>query len=141
VQVLALAIDVAASASAGFVELGGSGGLGSINATTPIRGGPIDLRVGLSVLPVDRNVGVVLIVPVMAEAHTAGRWQVAGGVGQGLSITTAAVPWARGLASAGVRYVPPNGRVWAGVAYTPLVSYLLDLQLQHWAGVQIGWKP
>lgn len=137
---LPLVLSAAHAAPSGFLELGGSGGFGSLNVTAPLAA-PVDLRVGLSVLPIDSNGGILFIVPLMVEVHTAGRWQALGGLGQGLTVSTHGVPWARGLASAGVRYVPPEGHVWAGVAYTPFVSYLLDLQLQHWAGVQIGWKP
>jgi hypothetical protein len=140
VVLLALASSVAsATAPDVYVELAGSGGLGSVNLTTPLRG-PVDLRVGLSLLPVTRDTGWVVVVPVMAEAHSAGRWQALGGIGLGPSITTKGAPWARGLLAAGVRYVPPDGRAWAGIAYTPLVSFLLDLQLQHWAGLQLGWR-
>lgn len=139
VVLLSLALSAAATPAA-FVELAGSGGLGSFNLAYPLVG-RVDLRVGFSALPVDRNVGLVLIFPVMAEVRTPGRWQVVGGAGLGPSISTKGVPWARGLLEGGVRYVPPDGHLWAGLAWTPFVSFLLDLQLEHWAGLQLGWRP
>jgi hypothetical protein len=130
----------AAAAPAAFVELAGSGGLGSFDLAYPL-GERVDLRVGISALPVDRNVGLVLIFPVLAEFHTVERWRLVGGAGLGPSISTHGVPWARGLLEGGARYVPPDGHLWAGLAWTPFVPFLLDLQLEQWAGLQLGWRP
>lgn len=138
-----LTVLMSASAAGGdrslLLELGGSGGLGSLSLRTALSE-RTDLRAGLSGMPINRDAGWVWILPVLIEGHTPGRVQLFGGIGQGLSLTTRGVPHLRGLLSAGIRHVPEEQRVSVGLAYTPLVSYLLDRQLEHWAGLQLGWR-
>jgi hypothetical protein len=39
----------------------------------------------------------------------------------------------------GYRYQHPDKKFFYRVTYTPLVSYLVDFQMQQWAGVSIGY--
>lgn len=134
--VLLLALAHAASTDA-FVELGGSGGLASVNIATELGPPSLRARVGFSTVPLDRNTGWVVIVPVLLEAESPGPLSVVGGAGLGLSSTTKLHPHVRGTLSLGGRW-RPKGPLWVGAAYTPLISFLLDRQWEHWAGVQVG---
>lgn len=135
---LLLAAHAQASELDAFVELGGSGGLGSVNVAVPVGTSPwLRARVGLSTMPLDRNTGWVVIVPALLEAESSGPLSVVAGAGLGLSCTTKLHPHARGVLELGGRW-RPEGPLWVGAAYTPLVSFLADRQWEHWAGLQVG---
>ncbi|MCK6639315.1 MAG: hypothetical protein L6Q81_04455 [Bacteroidia bacterium] len=142
-----------------FLELGGSGGLGSINfektlwdpaSNKPVRdncGGypPIrhtfTWRAGFSVTPVDKNNGVVLIFPLMAnvvygfKAH-----KLEAGAGMAPSITTKGSWYIKTPLALGYRYEPDGKQLFYRVTYTPIVGWLVDYNWQHWAGISIGYK-
>jgi len=138
VLAILLLLTAHAAPTDAFVELGGSGGLGSVNMAAPV--GSSDLfraRAGLSLMPLDRNTGWVVIVPMLLEVESRGTLSAVAGAGLGVSCTTKLHPHVRGTLELGGRY-RPKGPVWVGVAYTPLVSFILDRQWEHWAGLQVG---
>ena len=126
-----------------FVELGGSGGLGSINIERPLyRFNPTQLnwRAGLSIAPIDRNNGTAIVFPLMINAligKSAHRLDL--GIGQGLTVTTKGRLFALTTPAVGYRYQSDAGPWFYRIAYTPLVSYIVDFQIQHWAGVSVGY--
>lgn len=61
------------------------------------------------------------------------------GLGQGFSITTKGNPFALSLASIGYRYQSESKNWFYKIAYTPLISYLFDFQVQQWGGISIGY--
>lgn len=126
-----------------FLELGGSGGLGSVNYEQTLHSWDkvsLSVRAGLSFTPVDKNNGIVIGIPLLANLILGtGHWQGEVGIGQGLSITTRGQPFVLGLLQGGVRYQGEGKRFYYRMNYTPLVSYLIDFQVQHWAGLSVGY--
>jgi len=127
-----------------FIELGGSGGLGSINYEKDlvVKSNIIyNYRVGFFFLPIDRNNGNALIFPLMFNGRmgkTAHKLEL--GIGQGITITTHGSFFALGLAAIGYRFEPADKKMFFKVAYTPLISYIVDRQIQHWGGIGIGYN-
>lgn len=140
--VLAGAQDVLSRRYA-FLELAGSGGLGSLNYERPFRqknNSVFTGRAGFSVAPIDKNNGVGLVFPVMANVmigKNAHKLEV--GLGQGITFTTKAHFFARTTAALGYRYQPADKRIFYRVTYTPLISYLIDFQVEQWFGASIGF--
>jgi hypothetical protein len=126
-----------------FVELGGSGGLGSLNYESNFKSFEkfdLNFRAGLSFTPVDRNNGTAIGMPLLLNAvWGSGHWKGEAGIGQGLSITTRGKAFVLGLLNGGVRYHPEGKRYYYRMNYTPLVSYLVDFQWQHWGGLSVGF--
>lgn len=127
-----------------FLELGGSGGFGSINYEKDFllkTNTAYSFRAGFCVIPIDKNNGSALIFPLMVNfkmgnsAH-----KLEGGVGQGLTVTTKGSAFALALAAFGYRYQPTGKRLFFKIAYTPLISYIVDRQIQHWGGLSIGYS-
>jgi hypothetical protein len=128
----------------GYVELGGHGGLGSLNlqkAFLSKNSLQINWSLGFSLAPIDPNNGVALVFPIMIQSQY-GRSQnkIELGAGQGISISTKGAFFARGTAALGYRRYSASGKRYFKIAYTPLISYLVDFQWQHWAGIGIGFK-
>ena len=138
-------------------ELAGSGGFGSFNfeknlfyqeKSEPVLdelaqpkklGHQFDLRFGFSLTPVDKNNGIVLIFPVMVHFHKfKGSHGIDVGLGQTLSITTRGNFFIRTPMSVGYRFQPLDKNYYLRFSYTPIFSYLLDFQYQHWAGITYG---
>ncbi|HYG51234.1 MAG TPA: hypothetical protein VD905_10045, partial [Flavobacteriales bacterium] len=61
------------------------------------------------------------------------------GIGQGITITTKGSFFARATGLLGYRYQPPGKKWFYRVSYTPIVSYLVDFQYTHWAGLSLGY--
>ncbi len=126
-----------------FLELAGSGGLGSINYEREFskkNSNTFTWRAGLSFTPVDKNNGTVIVFPVMVNAlfgNSAHKLEL--GLGQGVSITTKGKFFIRGIAGLGYRYQSESSRWFYRLTYTPLLSYLIDFQFQHWGGLSIGY--
>ncbi|MEM9930358.1 MAG: hypothetical protein AAF840_11105 [Bacteroidota bacterium] len=125
-------------------ELGGVGGVASLNYERVFlerKRYALAGRVGLSFAPVDRNNGTAIIIPVLVEALIGrSRSRLELGVGQGFTVTTKGNPFALTIASVGYRFQGNNSRFYYRIAYTPLVSYLIDFQVQHWGGIGIGYR-
>lgn len=125
-------------------ELAGSGGVGSINYERSFLDKPAtDLfwRTGLSVAPIDKNNGVAFVFPLMIHTligNSVFRPDI--GVGQTISITTKGHIFFMLPASAGCRLQPENKNYYLRLAYTPIISYLLDFQIQHWGGFTYAYS-
>ena len=140
-------------------ELAGSGGFGSFNYEKSIIRKPalpvnqdllfadakpylqLNWRLGFSFSPVDKNNGTVLIFPVMIHAMYGKQSHFFdAGLGQTFSVTTKGRPFIMMPVSAGYRFQPMDRRYYLRVAYTPIISYLVDFQCQHWAGITYGYQ-
>ncbi|MDD3741623.1 MAG: hypothetical protein PHH30_10305 [Bacteroidales bacterium] len=126
------------------LEVGGSGGLGSINyENTFITKSNFSgyYRVGFSFAPIDKNNGVALIFPLMIhELIGSSDHKIDLGIGPSLSITTKGNVFTLMAISAGYRFQPQNKNYYIRIAYTPIVSFMVDFQVQHWAGLCFGYK-
>jgi hypothetical protein len=126
-----------------FLELAGSGGMGSINYERAFYKTPsaeFTWRVGLSLAPIDKNNGTGIVFPLMVHSNIGKRaHKLELGLGQGITITTKGNFFALTTASLGYRYQHENKRWFYRVTYTPLISYLFDFQIQHWAGISLGY--
>jgi hypothetical protein len=126
-----------------FFELAGSGGLGSINYESTFLKRPkleATWRLGLSFAPIDKNNGVGIVFPIMANAllgENAHKLEL--GLGQGITITTKGNFFLLTTAAIGYRYQSLNKNWFYRATYTPLISYIIDRQLQHWGGLSIGY--
>lgn len=125
-----------------FVELGGNGGIYSVNYENPFKIRPksaATFRVGLSITPADRKTLVVL--PVMFNGvFLKGNHHPEVGGGIGLSAATGASGfWVRGILQTGYRYQKPGKPFFLRVNYTPFCNLFLKAQWEHWAGVSVGW--
>lgn len=125
------------------LEIAGSGGLGSINYESVFFQGDLvglSLRSGLSIAPIDRNNGTGLIFPIMVNAILGNKiHRLEAGIGQGITITTQGSFYVLATMAIGYRFQRPNSPWFYRMSYTPLLSYLLDVQYQHWAGISIGY--
>lgn len=126
-----------------FFEIGGTGGLGSINFEKHfLKNGNTDFtwRAGLSIAPIDRNNGAGIVFPLMINSLIGkSSHKLELGLGQGITITTKGQFFALTIAAVGYRYQPEAKRWFYRVTYTPLVSYLVDFQIQHWGGISVGY--
>jgi len=127
-----------------FLEFGGSGGLASINIEHPVyttQAFALDMRYGFSLAPIDRNNGTNLIFPVMVHGIWGpGSHKLDLGVGQTLSISTRGNFFLTAPMAAGYRYQPKGKYYFIRLSYTPLLSYLVDIQWQHWGGITFGYS-
>lgn len=126
-----------------YFELAGSGGVGSINYEKLFfRKKQIDFtwRLGLSFAPIDENNGTGIVFPLMINSIIGkNSHKLELGLGQGITITTKSGFFALTTAAIGYRYQPTTRKWFYRVTYTPLISYLVDFQVQQWAGVSIGY--
>jgi len=129
--------------SAIYLEVGGSGGLGSINYEKVFSNREkIDFlwRVGLSIAPIDNNNGTGIVIPAMIHGTIGQKnHKLDMGLGQGITVSTRGSFFLLTTASLGYRYHFKESPLFLRIAYTPLISYLLDFQVQHWAGITIGF--
>lgn len=143
-SLLVLAQPVAAQQRAGYVELGGNGGLFSLNYENIFKEQErwnLGWRAGFALTPVDENNGAVITLPVMLMGTLfPGPNKLEAGLGNGFSITTKGAPFMRGVAALGYRYQDADKPVFLRVMYTPFISYLIDFQWQHWIGISIGYR-
>lgn len=125
-------------------EIGGNGGLGSLSYEKEFREKEklaLAWKLGFSLAPVDRNNGTGLVFPLMLQVKTGKKsHHLEAGLGQGITVTTKLAWFVRGTALLGYRYENPQKHWVYRVSYTPLVSYLVDFQYQHWAGISIGYR-
>jgi|688.fasta_scaffold51727_4 hypothetical protein len=127
-----------------YFEFGGSGGLGSMNLEKNIRTKGIHTltwSAGFSIAPIDKNNGFGLVFPIMLHSLTGKKaHQLELGIGQGITVTTKGSFFALTTAAIGYRYQAENKKWFYRVTYTPLISYLIDFQVQQWAGFSIGYQ-
>lgn len=126
-----------------FLEVAGSGGLGSLNYERPFlqkNNSTFTGRVGFSIAPIDKNNGFGLVFPVMANVMIGkNAHKLEAGLGQGITFTTKGSFFVRTTAALGYRYQPAEKRIFYRVTYTPLISYLIDFQVEQWFGASIGF--
>lgn len=127
------------------IEAGGVGGFGSFNFEKSFyQKEKLNLifRTGFSVSPFGSSSGVVLIFPVMIHAvigQTNHKLDL--GIGQAPSATLpVSGVFARMPLNIGYKYEPQDKNHYWRVSYTPLVSYLVQFQWEHWAGITYGYK-
>jgi hypothetical protein len=126
-----------------FFEIAGSGGLGSINYEKHFyqkNNTELTWRAGLSIAPIDRNNGFGIVFPLMVNSligKSAHKLEV--GLGQGITITTKGSFFILTTAALGYRYQTESSPWFYRATYTPLISYLVDFQIQHWAGISFGY--
>lgn len=155
-----LAQQVSAQSRTIFLELGGSGGLGSINYEKPLWipsdygpklrdncGSPphsgyfLSWRFGFSLTPVDKNNGVALVFPVMMNwIYGCGNHKLEVGAGLASTITTKGSFYFKSPLVLGYRFEPKDKHLFMRIGYTPIVGWWFDRQWQHWAGISIGYK-
>ncbi|MDX1350631.1 MAG: hypothetical protein R3279_10310 [Putridiphycobacter sp.] len=126
------------------VELAGSGGFGSFNYEHPIlckQTVTLNMRYGFSMAPIDKQNGTNLIFPILLHGLIGRRaHQLDLAIGQAISITTKGSFFLSAPLACGYRYQPANKRFFIRLSYTPILSYLIDVQWQHWAGITYGFK-
>ena len=126
-----------------YVELLGSGGLGSVNYEQDFytfNKGELAWRGGFSIAPIDKNNGVGLVFPAMIHAKFGtGASQLDTGIGQGFTITTKGAFFMLTTAAIGYRFQKAESHWFYRASYTPLISYLVDFQVQHWGGITVGY--
>ena len=126
-----------------FVEIAGSGGLGSINYEKHFFNKnrlTLTWRAGLSCAPIDKNNGTGIVFPLMVNALLGkNAHQLELGLGQGFTITTKGSFFTLTTAAIGYRFQPKSKNWFYRITYTPLISYLIDFQIQQWAGLSIGY--
>lgn len=126
-----------------YIEIAGSGGLGSINYENLFlkkKSTEFSWRAGLSLAPIDKNNGTGIVFPLMFNTLIGkNSHKLELGLGQGITVTTKGNFFALTTAAIGYRYQPESKRWFYRVTYTPLISYLVDFQVQQWFGVSIGY--
>jgi hypothetical protein len=126
-----------------YFELAGSGGLGSLNYERELftkKNTEFTLRLGYSIAPVDKNNGFGNVFPFLFNSligKSAHKLEV--GLGQAFTITTKGNFFIMGNAVLGYRYQHPEKKWFYRISYTPIISYLINFQLQNWAGLSIGY--
>ncbi|TND06965.1 MAG: hypothetical protein FD123_3429 [Bacteroidetes bacterium] len=127
-----------------FFELAGSGGVGSLNYEQSFlqkEKTQFTWRAGLSFAPIDKNNGMGIVLPFMANAaFGASKHKLEFGLGQALTVTTKGNWFILAPALLGYRYENPDKKIVYRVSYTPLISWLFDFQVQQWGGLSIGYK-
>jgi hypothetical protein len=125
-----------------YVELAGSGGIGSFNFEKHFLKKNTTVftwRAGLSLAPVDKNNGIGIVFPLMMNSligkHS---HKLELGLGQGITLTTKGSFFALTTAAIGYRYQSDNKKWFYRVTYTPLISYLVDFQIQQWGGLSLS---
>lgn len=125
-----------------YLELGGSGGFGSFNYEWNFHASFLRrwmLRTGISGAYIDKNNGAAIILPVMAHYVYGDIHKLDLGIGQAFTVTTRGNFFARMPVSIGYRLEPKESRIFYRFSYTPIVSYLVDFQWEHWAGISVGY--
>ncbi|MBN2776611.1 MAG: hypothetical protein JXR36_03160 [Bacteroidales bacterium] len=127
-----------------YLEIAGTGGLGSINyekVFKPEKDLSYSLRTGFSIAPIDKNNGVALIFPVMFNGiYGQNKHKLEFGLGQSFTLSTKGSFFIMGVSNLGYRLEPDDKNYFFRLSYTPIISYLIDFQWQHWAGISIGYK-
>lgn len=126
-----------------FFELAGSGGVGSINYEKLFlkkNNTEFTWRAGLSFAPIDKNNGTGIVFPLMLNSLIGkNSHKLELGLGQGITITTKGSFFSLTTAAIGYRYQPETKKWFYRFTYTPLLSYLVDLQIQQWGGISVGY--
>jgi len=126
-----------------FLEFAGSGGMGSFNFEKVFlkkSNTEYTWRAGLSFAPIDKNNGTGIVIPLMINTLIGkSSHKLELGLGQGITITTKGNFFALTTAAIGYHYQPDSKNWFYRATYTPLISYLVDFQIQQWGGFSIGY--
>ncbi len=126
-----------------YLEIAGSGGFGSINYEKLFHkknSMEYTWRAGLSIAPIGRNNKTGIVFPLMINALIGKRsHKLELGLGQGITVTTYGSFFLLTTAAVGYRYQPATANWFYRITYTPLISYLVDFQVQQWGGTSIGY--
>ncbi|MEM7036236.1 MAG: hypothetical protein AAF570_04585 [Bacteroidota bacterium] len=131
-----------------FFEFGGSGGLFSLNYDGIFKekeASAFSARVGLTSFPVSNN-GLFFVVPATANwLYGAGKHKLEAGLGIAPTVGFQVEQvisgfFVRGIPVLGYRYQKPEGGFFFRATYTPLISFIIDFQMQQWAGLSFGWS-
>ena len=126
-----------------YFEIGGSGGVGSFNYEKHFykkNNFELTWRAGLSFAPIDKNNGTGIVFPIMLNGLIGKKsHHLELGVGQGITVTTKGSFFTLTTAAIGYRYQSESKKWFYRVTYTPLISYLVDFQIQQWGGMSIGY--
>ena len=127
-----------------YFEIAGSGGIGSMNFEKSFVSRnhyELTWSAGLSLAPIDKNNGTVIVFPLMIHSLIGkSNHKLELGLGQGITVTTKGSAFALATAAVGYRYLTKKERWYYRLSYTPLISYLVDFQVQNWAGISIGYN-
>ena len=127
-----------------FFEVGGSGGLGSLNYERSCRKAEkleTTFRAGFSIAPISQNNGFGIVLPLMYNVLLGkSSHKLECGLGLGMTITTQRAFFILAPAAIGYRYQPEDKSWFYRITYSPLISFLVDFQVQQWAGVSIGYS-
>lgn len=97
-------------------------------------------RIGLSGFPIDRNSGMVFVLPFALQARWGtGPHKLEAAMGFSLSFTTRVKVFSQAIPAIGYRYQADDKRIFYKITYTPLISFWFNWQYQHWAGITIGY--
>jgi hypothetical protein len=124
-----------------FAEAFGMGGIYSFSYEHHFSKGNWFLQPGFAAYGSDSR--MLFIFPVMAKkAFGKGPHQLEAGIGHGFTLETGdgVSGFVRGLLLAGWRFQKPESSWIFRASYTPFISYLIDLQYQHWGGISIGYQ-
>jgi hypothetical protein len=122
------------------LELGGVGGLWSLNMERSLGRNQWYFQYGITYLPTGTHhvfTSPLLIKKVFGQKNH----RLETGIGQGFSLAfQEGKPkvFARGILLTGWRYQKEESPWIFRAFYSPLISYLVDLQYQHWAGIGVG---
>lgn len=125
------------------LEIAGVGGFGSISYQKEFKrynNLGLEYRAGISFVPLDQNNGNGFVFPVLLHATYGNDKHKADiGVGQAFTVTTRGSAFLRMPTTFGYRF-QTDGRVFYRVAYTPIISYIYNMQWEHWGGITVGFK-
>jgi hypothetical protein len=126
-----------------YFELGGSGGLGSFNYERHFsqkKSWELTWSAGISLAPIDKNNGTGIVIPIMLHANLGKKAvKLELGIGQGLTVTTKGSVFTLTTLAIGPRFQTAGSPWYYRATFTPLISYLVDFQVQPWGGISIGY--
>ena len=127
--------------SALHAEIAGMGGLYSLSWERGIGKQNWFVQPGMAVYGTGKS--TLLVFPVIfkktfgAHAH-----RLETGIGQGITFALGQgfQVFPRGILDIGWRFQKENSPWIFRASYTPMISYLIDLQYQHWGGISLGYQ-
>lgn len=125
------------------IELLGAAGIGSINYERQFAANKNHrwmYRVGVGGSYIDKNNGAIFIFPLTTHFIVGKKshyLDLSAGIAP--SITTHFNAFVRAPLGIGYRFEHWYRRLYYRISYTPLVSFLLDVQYEHWFGATIGY--
>lgn len=126
-----------------YLELAGSGGLGSINYEKNLgdidKQGSFSYSAGFSLTPIDKNNGTVLIFPLLMHTYFGKTHNAEFAIGQSFSLTTRGQFFLKTPAFIGYRYHKEDHPFLFRAGYSPIINNITQLSVQHWGGISFGY--